>query len=232
MGAGFLEANGLGHRLDDGRQLFRDASFRVSAGQVVALVGANGAGKTTLLRLLSGDLPPKEGGVTIQGGLGVMPQFIGSVRDERTVRDLLLAVSPPALRAAATALDDAELAMMDTDDEPTQLRYATALAGWGEAGGYDATRRLMHTSAPPSAVFAASDRMAIGALAALRDMQLRVPDDVALVGFDDIPMAEYLRPALTTVSVSAHTLGTEAMGLLLDGSGRPRRARSRRRSRS
>jgi len=138
MGVGFLEANGLGHRLDDGRQLFTDASFRVSVGQVVALVGANGAGKTTLLRLLSGDLPPVTGGVTVQGGLGVMPQFIGSVRDERTVRDLLLAVAPAPLRAAASALDDAELAMMETDDEPTQLRYANALTSWGEAGGYDA----------------------------------------------------------------------------------------------
>ncbi len=52
MGAGFLEANGLGHRLDDGRQLFGDVSFRVGRGQVVALVGANGVGKTTLLRML------------------------------------------------------------------------------------------------------------------------------------------------------------------------------------
>jgi ATPase subunit of ABC transporter with duplicated ATPase domains len=138
MGAGFLEANGLAHKLDDGRQLYSDASFRVSTGQVVALVGANGAGKTTLLRMLAGELSPVAGGVTVQGGLGVMPQFIGSVRDDRTVRDLLLAVSPPALRAAAEELDGAELAMMDTDDEPTQLRYATALAGWGEAGGYDA----------------------------------------------------------------------------------------------
>jgi ATPase subunit of ABC transporter with duplicated ATPase domains len=138
MGAGFLEANGLAHKLDDGRQLFADVSFRVSTGQVTALVGANGAGKTTLLRMLSGELSPLAGGVTVQGGLGVMPQFIGSVRDDSTVRDLLLAVSPAALRAAASELDDAELAMMDTDDEPTQLRYATALAGWGEAGGYDA----------------------------------------------------------------------------------------------
>jgi len=138
MGVGFLEANGLGHRLDDGRRLFTDASFRVSTGQVVALVGANGAGKTTLLRLLSGELSPVAGGVTVQGGLAVMPQFIGSVRDERTIRDLLLAVAPEALRAAAAALDDAELRMMETDDEPTQLRYATALASWGEAGGYDA----------------------------------------------------------------------------------------------
>ncbi|HEY0454535.1 ABC-F family ATP-binding cassette domain-containing protein [Actinophytocola sp.] len=136
MGAGFLEANGLAHRLDDGRQLFDDVSFRVSTGQVVALVGANGAGKTTLLRILSGELTPRAGGVTVHGGLGVMPQFIGSVRDDRTVRDLLLAVAPLAVRAAAEALDTVELALMETDDEPTQLRYADALHAWGEAGGY------------------------------------------------------------------------------------------------
>jgi len=138
MGAGFLEANGLAHKLDDGRQLFTDVTFRVSTGQVTALVGANGAGKTTLLRMLSGELTPVAGGITVQGGLGVMPQFIGSVRDDTTVRDLLLAVAPAPLQHAAKELDDAELAMMDTDDEPTQLRYATALSGWGEAGGYDA----------------------------------------------------------------------------------------------
>ncbi|HEV2780188.1 MAG TPA: ATP-binding cassette domain-containing protein [Actinophytocola sp.] len=136
---GFLEANGLGFRLDDGRRLFRDVSFRVGAGQVVALVGANGVGKTTLLRILAGELAPGDGGVSVRGGLGVMPQFVGSVRDaDTTVRDLLLAVAHPALRAAAAELDAAELALMETDDEPTQLRYAHALQDLGEAGGYDA----------------------------------------------------------------------------------------------
>jgi ATPase subunit of ABC transporter with duplicated ATPase domains len=134
---GFLEASGLAYRLPDGRELFSQVNFRVGMGQVAALVGANGAGKTTLLRILGGELTPPEGGVTVQGGLGVMPQFIGSIRDEQTVRDLLLAVAPAPLRAAAAELDEAELALMDTDDEPTQLRYATALANWGEAGGYD-----------------------------------------------------------------------------------------------
>jgi ATPase subunit of ABC transporter with duplicated ATPase domains len=135
---GFLEANGLAYRLDDGRQLFRDVSFKVSAGQVVSLVGANGVGKTTLLRILSGELPAIDGGVSVQGGLGVMPQFVGSMRDDKTVRDLLLAVAMPAIRAAAAELDAAELALMDTDDEPTQLRYAHALQEYSEAGGYTA----------------------------------------------------------------------------------------------
>jgi ATPase subunit of ABC transporter with duplicated ATPase domains len=134
---GVLEASGLTHTLPDGRLLFRDVSFRVGAGSVVAVVGANGAGKTTLLRMLSGELPSEGGGVRVEGGLGVMPQFVGSVQDDRTVRDLLLSVAPTRARAAAADLDAAELLLMDTDDEPTQLRYATALTNWGEAGGYD-----------------------------------------------------------------------------------------------
>ncbi|RKT53506.1 ABC-F family ATP-binding cassette domain-containing protein [Saccharothrix australiensis] len=135
---GFLDANGLAFRLPDGRELFRDVSFKVGSGSVVALVGANGVGKTTLLRILSGELAPAAGSVRVQGGLGVMPQFVGSVRDVSTVRDLLLAASPKPLRDAALELDAAELALMEADDEPTQLRYADALAAWGEAGGYDA----------------------------------------------------------------------------------------------
>ncbi|WP_216205521.1 ATP-binding cassette domain-containing protein [Amycolatopsis aidingensis] len=135
---GFLEASALAYRLSDGRRLFAEVSFRVAGADVVAVVGDNGVGKTTLLRILGGELRPEQGSVHTQGGLAVMPQFIGSVRDERTVRDLLLEVAPPALRAAAAELDAVELALMDTDDEPTQLRYAEALATWGEAGGYRA----------------------------------------------------------------------------------------------
>lgn len=135
---GYLEVGHLHHALSDGRVLFDDVSFRVGDGSVTALVGANGTGKTTLLRLLAGDLPVQSGSVVAQGGVGVMRQFIGSVRDETCVRDLLLSVSPSRVRAAAAALDAAELAMMDGEDEPTQLRYATALADYGDAGGYDA----------------------------------------------------------------------------------------------
>jgi ATPase subunit of ABC transporter with duplicated ATPase domains len=62
----------------------------------------------------------------------------GRVTGASPVRDLLISVAPPRVQAAAARLDAAELAMMERDDEPTQMRYAAALAEWGDAGGYDA----------------------------------------------------------------------------------------------
>src|SRR4029077_8241811 len=62
----------------------------------------------------------------------------GALTGESTVRDLLISVAPLRLRAAAKRLDAAELVMMERDDETAQMRYAAALAEWGDAGGYDA----------------------------------------------------------------------------------------------
>lgn len=137
---GHLEAGHLEYYLPDGRVLLGDVSFRVGEGASVALVGANGAGKTTLLRLIAGELQPHGGSVTVSGGLGVMPQFVGSVRDDRTVRDLLVSVAQPRIREAAAAVDAAELALMtaDGDDETAQMAYAQALSDWAEARGYEA----------------------------------------------------------------------------------------------
>ena len=135
---GHIEVAHVSHVLPDGRVLLDDVSFRVGDGMVAALVGPNGAGKTTLIRLAAGDLAPQSGSVTSSGGVGVMRQFVGGIRDESTVRDLLLSISPPRVREAAARLDAAELAMMERDDEPAQLRYAAALAEWGDAGGYQA----------------------------------------------------------------------------------------------
>ena len=138
---GYLEVSGLGFTLPDGRELFRDVSFRVGDGATVALVGANGAGKTTLLRIIAKDLAPAVGGVVRYGGLGVMRQFIGSVRDQTTVREFLIGLAPTAIRKAGEELEAAELGMMEREDEPTQIRYAEALAGWGDSGGYTAEVR-------------------------------------------------------------------------------------------
>jgi ATPase subunit of ABC transporter with duplicated ATPase domains len=135
---GHIEAAHVDYYLPDGRLLLADASFRVGEGEAAALVGANGAGKSTLLRLLTGEIAPDAGSVTVSGTLGVMPQFIGSVRDDRTVRDLLVSVAPPRINAAARAVDQAELAIMERDSEADQLAYAQALSDWGEADGYHA----------------------------------------------------------------------------------------------
>ena len=115
---GHLEVSHVDYYLPDGRLLLSDVGFRVGQTDHAALVGANGAGKTTLLKILSGELKPDAGTVTTSGGLGVMPQFIGSVRDDRTVRDLLVSVSRPAIKAGARAVDEAELAIMERDNQP------------------------------------------------------------------------------------------------------------------
>ncbi|MFD6416809.1 ATP-binding cassette domain-containing protein [Streptomyces sp. NPDC060194] len=135
---GHLEAAHLEYYLPDGRPLLGDVSFRVGEGAVVALVGPNGAGKTTLLRLLQRELQPHGGTVTVTGGLGVMGQFVGSVQDERTVRDLLVSVAQDRIREAAAAVDRAEHAILTVDDEKAQMGYAQALSDWAEVGGYDA----------------------------------------------------------------------------------------------
>jgi ATPase subunit of ABC transporter with duplicated ATPase domains len=134
---GFLDISGISYVLPDGRPLLEDVSLRVGEGARVALVGPNGAGKTTLVRMVAGDLAIPEGAVTRVGGLGVMRQFIGSVHDASTVRDLLLSVAPAQIRDAAAAIDRTELAMMEQEDEQVQLAYAQALVDWADVGGYE-----------------------------------------------------------------------------------------------
>jgi ATPase subunit of ABC transporter with duplicated ATPase domains len=133
-----VDVAGVRFELPDGRVLLDDVSFRVGDGAKVALVGANGAGKTTLLRIITGELTPHSGVVTRTGGLGVMRQMVGiGLGDEPTVADLLLSVSPARVREASAEVERWELALMDSDDEKTQLRYAEALAEYADAGGYD-----------------------------------------------------------------------------------------------
>jgi ATPase subunit of ABC transporter with duplicated ATPase domains len=134
---GYLDVAGVRHTLPDGRMLLDAVNFRVADGSKAALVGANGTGKTTLLRLISGDLDLQAGAVGRSGGLGVMRQFIGSVRDTTTVQDFLVRLASAAVQGAWDAQQAGELALMEHDDEPSQLAYAHALAGWGDVGGYE-----------------------------------------------------------------------------------------------
>lgn len=86
---------------------------------------------------------------------------------------------------------------------------------FSETAGYDAASAVLN-GANASAIFAGNDAMAIGALCALRELSVRVPDDMAVVGFDDIPLARFVSPPLTTVSVDIADLGRRAFDLVLE----------------
>jgi LacI family transcriptional regulator len=83
-----------------------------------------------------------------------------------------------------------------------------------EAGGYYAMQRLL--PARPDAIFAASDMMALGAMRAASDAGLRVPDDIAFIGFDDLPLATLPKPQLTTVRQPIYQFGFKAVEILID----------------
>jgi len=100
-------------------------------------------------------------------------------------------------------------------------------AEFDAASGYRAMRTLLDRSPDCTAVFVASDVVAFGAMGALRDGSRRVPEDVSVIAFDDIPLAAYFDPPLTTVRIPAFELGQAAGQALLDRVvGRPVAART------
>ncbi|MDQ3288896.1 MAG: LacI family transcriptional regulator [Pseudomonadota bacterium] len=117
----------------------------------------------------------------------------------------------------------------DNFDAHERLRgYRDALARWlpdadewilvgdfDEASGHRAGVALAAATARPEAVFAANDMMALGCLFALSQAGIRVPDDIALAGFDDIPLARYVHPGLTTMRVDIAEVGGRAVRMLL-----------------
>ncbi|MEV4255897.1 ATP-binding cassette domain-containing protein, partial [Spirillospora sp. NPDC049652] len=216
---GHVEVGHLSHTLPDGRVLLEDVSFRVGDGVTAALVGPNGAGKTTLLRTIAGDLVPQEGSVAHSGGLGVMRQFVGNVRDGSSVQDLLLTTATRRLRDAAAALEAAELAMIEKDGERTQMRYAEALAGWGDAGGYEA--EVLWDACTVAALGVPFDRCRYRDVTTLSggeqkrlvlEALLRGPDEVLLLdepdNYLDVPgkrwLEERLRETSKTVLLVSH----------------------------
>ena len=204
---GYVDVQKVSQVLPDGRVLFADVSFRVGEGAKTALVGANGTGKTTLLRIIAGDVDAAAGTVAKAGGLGVMRQFIGSIRDETEVRHLLLSLAPPAVRKTGEALEKAELAMMEADDEKTQMHYAHVLSDWGDAGGYDA--EVLWDVCTTAALGIPYERCQYRALTTLSggeqkrlalEALLRGPDQVLLLdepdNYLDVPGKRWLEAAL------------------------------------
>ncbi len=96
--------------------------------------------------------------------------------------------------------------------DPELIRYAD----FDPSSGYDRMKSLLTSGKKFTAVFVASDNVAIGAKAALREAGLHVPDDISMVGFDDIPWAQYSDPPLTTVHLPAEELARQACIMLIN----------------
>ena len=90
-----------------------------------------------MLRIIRGDQAADDGVVTIDGGLGVMDQFVGHGEAGETVHQLLVRVAPARIRGAAEALESAENALIERDEHDTQMAYASAIAEYADAGGYE-----------------------------------------------------------------------------------------------
>jgi LacI family transcriptional regulator len=105
------------------------------------------------------------------------------------------------------------LATADLPFDPLLAREGN----WQPLSGYQATRALMALPSPPTAIFCANDLMAVGCYEALRELGLKIPDDVAVMGYDDREIAQHLHPPLTTVLLPHLEMGALAAELLIDG---------------
>jgi DNA-binding LacI/PurR family transcriptional regulator len=121
-------------------------------------------------------------------------------------------------RAAADTAA-ADTASDTTAADPTAaggVTVSVAYGGWNRAKAATATHTLLDRDPGITAVFACSDPMALGVYDALRARGLRVPEDISVVGFDDLPEAQFVGPGLTTIRQPCTELGATAVKLLLD----------------
>jgi DNA-binding LacI/PurR family transcriptional regulator len=103
--------------------------------------------------------------------------------------------------------------------EDNNLTYDECLVVKGDfqyESGYEATTHLLALEAPPSAFFACNDLMAVGCISAARELGLRVPQDISVVGFDNVRLASFTNPPLTTVAQPIFEIGALATKMLLE----------------
>jgi LacI family transcriptional regulator len=92
---------------------------------------------------------------------------------------------------------------------------------WEPSAGFEQTHNLMKLADPPTAIFCANDLMALGCYEALIELGLRIPEDVAVIGYDDREVARFMRPPLTTILLPHQEMGTLAAEYLIDHANRP-----------
>ncbi len=132
---------------------------------------------------------------------------------ERGHRRIGMVTGPPGEDCTQDRTDGFYQAMKDTG---LAVESSLILEGdWLAPSGYEAFRHFFALADPPTAVFAQNDQMAVGVLRAARDAGLLVPDELSVIGIDDIPLAAYFAPPLTTVRQDFAAIGRRAARLLI-----------------
>jgi LacI family transcriptional regulator, galactose operon repressor len=118
---------------------------------------------------------------------------------------------------ALDSFDNAErMKAFSEEAEKKDLSIQTYYGNFTEESGYDVAEMIIASGTMPDAVFCANDQMAIGFIKAMKDKNLKAPDDIAIVGFDDIQVAKYMQPSLSTIGASRNMWGSLAAAQLID----------------
>jgi LacI family transcriptional regulator len=118
---------------------------------------------------------------------------------------------------AYDSFDNAErMATFLSEAEQRDVQVTVYHGSFTEVSGYEAAKAVLQSNDLPDAVFCANDQMAIGFLRAMKEHGLQAPADIAVVGFDDIPLTRYMQPTLSTVGTSRFEWGTTAVRQLID----------------
>lgn len=103
-----------------------------------------------------------------------------------------------------------------SEAEQHNLQVPVYQGNFTEISGYEAAKSIIESPDLPDAVFCSNDQMAIGFLRAMKEHNLQAPDDIAVVGFDDIPLARYIQPSLSTIGTSRFEWGATAIRQLIE----------------
>lgn len=123
-------------------------------------------------------------------------------------------IGPQTLKPALARLEGYKKALQDYN-LPFVERWAVE-ASFDEVSGYQAMKKILNEPERPTALFCQSDVLAIGAMRAIQEAGLSVPDDFSIIGFDNIEICKYITPSLTTISQNTYQLGEKAVELLLN----------------
>ncbi len=180
----------------------QDVQFLATSAVPIVLVDANHPSLTSLNRVVTDDA--SGGRAATQHLIDLGHRRIGYISDPLE--------SPFKFTASYDRYQGYRQAL-----EAAGIPFWPEYHGWGEHGRYEARRlatRMLSPPERPTAIFAASDTQALGVLEAARDLNLRVPEDLSVVGYDDIEVAEYLR--LTTIRQLLFESGKRGVELLLE----------------